>query len=69
MHRVLRIPELLQIIFGILDLPSNRVNARVCKQWSDIALDILWREIDDIYFLFRILAPLTKTVEGSYVSS
>ena len=69
MHRVLRIPELLQIIFSILDLPSNTVNARVCKQWSDIALDILWREIDDLYLLFRILAPLTKTVEGSYVSS
>ena len=68
MHRVLRIPELLQMIFGILDLPSNTVNARVCKQWSDIALDILWREIDELYILFKILAPLTKTVEESYVS-
>ena len=56
------------MIFGVLDLPSNTVNARVCKQWSDIALDILWKEIDDLYLLFRILAPLTKAVEGSYVS-
>ena len=69
MHRVLRIPELLQIVFGTLDLPSNTVNARVCKQWSDIALDKLWREVDDLYLLFRILAPLTKTVEENYVSS
>lgn len=67
MHRVLRIPELLQTVFNILDLPSNTVNARVCKQWSDIALDILWREIDDLYFLFTILAPLTKTIEETYV--
>ena len=56
------------MIFGIVDLPSNTVNARVCKQWSDIALDILWREIDELYILFRILAPLTKTDEESYVS-
>ena len=68
MHRVLRIPELLQMIFGIVDLPSNTVNARVCKQWSDIALDILWREVHELYILFSILAPLKKTVEESYVS-
>ena len=68
MHRVLRIPELLQMIFCTLDLPSNAVNARVCKQWSDIALDILWREIDELYILFKILAPLIKSVEGAYVS-
>ena len=68
MHRVLRIPELLQMIFGILDLPSNAMNARVCKQWSDIALDILWREIDELYILFRILVPLTKTIGEIYVS-
>ena len=67
MHRVLRIPELLQMIFSILDPPSNTVNARVCKQWSDIALDILWREIDELYVLFKILAPLTKMVNESYV--
>jgi hypothetical protein len=51
------------MIFGILDLPSNTVNARVCKQWSDIALDILWREIDDLYFLFQILSPLKEMDE------
>jgi len=69
MHRVLRIPELLQMIFGVLDLPSNTVNARVCKQWSDIALDMLWREVDGLHILFRILAPLIITVEDNYVSS
>ncbi|KAF8815660.1 hypothetical protein BYT27DRAFT_7079524 [Phlegmacium glaucopus] len=54
------------MIFGALDLPSNTVNARVCRQWSDIALGVLWREVDDLYFLFRILAPLKKTVEENY---
>ena len=57
------------MIFGVLDLPSNAMNARVCKQWSDIALDMLWREIDDLYLLFSILAPLKKTTEGSYAST
>ena len=70
MHRVLHIPELLQMIFSILDPPSNTVNARVCKQWSDIALDNLWREIDELYYLFGILAPLTMTIDSEecYVS-
>jgi len=57
------------MIFGVLDLPSNTVNARVCKQWSDIALDMLWREVDGLHILFRILAPLIITVEDNYVSS
>lgn len=68
MHRVLRIPELLQMVFAVSDPRSNTVNARVCKQWSDIALDILWREIDELDILFEILAPF-KMVEASYVST
>ena len=46
------------------------VNARVCKQWSDIALDILWREIDELYIFFGILALLTITIDSEecYVS-
>ncbi|PPQ76084.1 hypothetical protein CVT26_004591 [Gymnopilus dilepis] len=57
-HRVLRIPELLDMIFGYLDPNSNAVNARVCRRWSDIALDTLWKEVDDLYRLFGLLAPL-----------
>jgi hypothetical protein len=68
MHRVLAIPELLDMIFGFLDEGFNATNARVSKQWSEIALDTLWRDVSDLYRLFGLLAPLEKTSEGDYVS-
>lgn len=61
--RVLDIPELLDMIFGFLDESSNASNASVCKRWSDIALDSLWRDLDDLYRLFRILKPLKQAEE------
>lgn len=60
MYRVLCIPELLDMIFRFLDDASNASNARVCRQWSEIALDTLWRDVDDLYRLFGLLAPLRK---------
>ncbi|KAF9524767.1 hypothetical protein CPB83DRAFT_773231 [Crepidotus variabilis] len=60
MQKVLLIPELLDLIFGLVDTPSNAVNARVCKAWSSIALDALWREVDDLPRLFSLLAPLQR---------
>jgi hypothetical protein len=68
MHRVLGIPELLDMIFSFLKSPSNAVNARVCKRWSEIALDLLWRDVDDLHRLFGTLAPLRKTARNEYVS-
>src|SRR6266568_4009174 len=68
MHRVLGIPELLDMIFGFIQPSSNALNARVCKRWSEIALDSLWRDVDDLHRLFGILAPLRKTPQDGYVS-
>ncbi|KAF8207595.1 hypothetical protein K438DRAFT_2078157 [Mycena galopus ATCC 62051] len=62
--RVLDVPELLDMIFGFLDHASNVSNASVCKRWSEIALDTLWRDLDDLYRLFGILKPLRPTVTG-----
>jgi hypothetical protein len=67
-HRVLGILELLDMIFSFLTSPSNAVNARVCKRWSEIALDLLWRDVDDINRLFGTLVPLRKTAGNEYVS-
>ncbi|KAF8151349.1 hypothetical protein B0H34DRAFT_861875 [Crassisporium funariophilum] len=66
MHRVLCIPELLDMVFTLLEPSSNAVNARVCKVWSDIALDSLWKDMADLHRLFGILAPLRKTEEEEY---
>lgn len=62
--RVLDIPELLDMVFGFLDNPSNASNASVCKRWSEIALDKLWRDVDDLHRLFGILGPLEQPGES-----
>ncbi|KAH9929239.1 uncharacterized protein B0H18DRAFT_874169 [Fomitopsis serialis] len=58
MQRVLDIPEIVEIIFSFLDKKDNINNACVCRKWSDIAADSVWRNIDDITQLLRLLAPL-----------
>ncbi|CAK5268562.1 unnamed protein product [Mycena citricolor] len=60
-NRALEIPELLDMIFRYLDNSCNVANARVCKRWSEIALDSVWRDLDDLYHLFAILKPLKPT--------
>lgn len=69
-HRVLSIPELLDIIFNFLGRNSNVRNACVCKRWSDIALDVVWKEVDDLLDLFRLLKPIRHHQEDAleYVS-
>lgn len=56
MHRVLSIPEILMEIFRSLESDSNARNARVCRQWTDPALDETWRVAEPD--LFRSLAPM-----------
>ncbi|KAJ7104266.1 hypothetical protein B0H15DRAFT_809280 [Mycena belliarum] len=62
-NRVLQIPELLHMILGFLG-SDNASNARVCKRWSEICLDILWTDVDDLHRLFGILKPLEKLEES-----
>ncbi|KAF5328409.1 hypothetical protein D9619_013304 [Psilocybe cf. subviscida] len=56
--RVVCVTELVDIIFSFLDGPDNARNARVCKTWSNIALKIIWEEVDDLVALFSILSPM-----------
>lgn len=59
-HRVLFIPELLDIIFNFLDKDTNATIACVCKRWSEIALDVVWKEVDDLISLFHLLKPIRQ---------
>lgn len=69
-HHILFIPELLDIVFNFLDRETNVTNACVCKRWSEIALDVVWREVDDIIRLFRLLKPISLHEETfEYVRS
>ncbi len=58
MRRVLEIPEIVELIFSFLDKHSNAINAMVCKKWSELALNILWREVEVPSRLFGKFAPL-----------
>ncbi|KDQ52788.1 hypothetical protein JAAARDRAFT_210281 [Jaapia argillacea MUCL 33604] len=61
-HRVLFIPELLENIFcRSEDVRTLARSALVCKQWSDLALNTLWYELDTPVNLFKILAPLEES--------
>jgi hypothetical protein len=40
-----------------MERDENVVNACVCKQWSDIALDLIWREVVSLPRLLNILWP------------
>lgn len=51
--------ELLHRIFLLLDPDSNVQNARVCKAWTDGALNEVWRDLDD---WTSALASLVGTV-------
>ncbi len=54
-QRVLVIPELLELVLSFLSFPNaqdNARNARVCKAWTQVALDL-----DDRPRLLSLLAP------------
>jgi hypothetical protein len=71
-QRVFFIPDLVDVIFNFLDRKANVTNALVCKQWSPIALDVVWKEVDDLVQLFSLLKPIREATrseeEYEYVS-
>jgi hypothetical protein len=69
MHALFGVPELLSMIFAsLLEVPRvahyhqrDLVQvALVNKIWSEVALDLLWRDVTDVRQLARVLAPLKK---------
>ncbi|KAF4594333.1 hypothetical protein EYR40_009136 [Pleurotus pulmonarius] len=55
--KALLLPEILKKIFELLEDGCNALNARVCKDWSDEALSVIWDDVD-AKNLFSLLAPL-----------
>lgn len=56
--RVVRLQELLDIVFSFVDKTQLLNCALVSKTWTEPALNNLWAEVDDILHLFRILGPI-----------
>ncbi|RPD53877.1 hypothetical protein L226DRAFT_495192 [Lentinus tigrinus ALCF2SS1-7] len=63
-QRVLTIPELLEMIFSFSDSEDLQSSALVCKVWSEVALDIRWRNVDDLPRTLRLLAPIEQCAQG-----
>ncbi|KDQ27169.1 hypothetical protein PLEOSDRAFT_1106054 [Pleurotus ostreatus PC15] len=55
--QALVIPELLRRIFEFSSAKSNVSHARVCKNWCEEALSVLWSSVE-AYPLFTLLAPM-----------
>jgi len=65
-HLALLIPELLEKTLSFMDRDANVINARVCKKWSGIALDLVWMEVESLPRLLNLLRPY-QTRNGSIV--
>ena len=64
-HRVLAIPEIVELVFSFLDNAERANNARVSKGFSEVALDHLWRSVDDLPRLFGLLTQLDHGEDGT----
>ncbi|KAG8945172.1 hypothetical protein FRC04_001151 [Tulasnella sp. 424] len=51
----LSIPEILSLIFSELPHGTQAACACVCKTWSELALDELWRNLEDHEPLLRLV--------------
>lgn len=67
MHRVLGVSEIITQILSYLPTSSNAGNARVCKDWSDTALDLVWAKIEDLDGIWGSLVETKMDVDGKLV--
>lgn len=57
-HQLLNISEILISIFANCSQSTNAALTRVCRAWSDLALDRLWSSLPSLLPLLRVLLPL-----------
>jgi hypothetical protein len=60
MQKALEIPEILERILERCDRSSIKECAQVQTQWSDIALNLLWREVTELGFLLTPLGSIKR---------
>ena len=69
-EHVLFVVELQIHILSFLDAKNLLNAALVCKQWSRVALDLLWNILHDLRPLISLLAPVatkrTLTLRGTH---
>lgn len=63
-HQMLAVHEIISKIIQNCRPRDQAVAARVSRFWCDVALDWVWRDIESILPLLRLLAPLVDTESG-----
>lgn len=63
-QRALFIVEILMRILRNLVKLELAAAARVCRTWTDVALDMLWEELESVHPIMALLGPITKTGDG-----
>jgi len=58
-HPVL-ITEILTLVLSYLTDRTVSLTITVCKQWAEVALDTVWREVEDARRLLGLLAPMSS---------
>ncbi|KAH8109617.1 hypothetical protein DFH11DRAFT_1730892 [Phellopilus nigrolimitatus] len=64
LQRVLAVEELLDVIFDFATRDTKARCARVCKSWSNVALDSLWKSMDSVRPALSLLSPMVEEVPG-----
>ncbi|KAF5366773.1 hypothetical protein D9758_006494 [Tetrapyrgos nigripes] len=65
-HPLFELPELLRIIIENLGREDQVRCALMNQSWSEVALDVIWVEIDDLRLLLNALSPLKKKSQKKY---
>jgi hypothetical protein len=71
MHPLFNVTELLRLILEHLDREDQVNCAVICKTWSEVVLDVVWYEVDNLAILANLLSPVKKRTSErgiSYVS-
>ncbi|KAG9031055.1 hypothetical protein FRB95_003220 [Tulasnella sp. JGI-2019a] len=63
----LKIPEILKEVMLLSKRPEHAMSARECRTWSAIAIDVLWRDLNSVFPLLELIAPLEQGPENRLV--
>ncbi len=71
MHALFSVAEVVRTVVEFCGEEDNNAASAltVCKEWSEMLLDILWYEVTSFKRLTSPIGPLVEKPDGSYVGS
>ncbi|KIO26590.1 hypothetical protein M407DRAFT_200248 [Tulasnella calospora MUT 4182] len=58
------LPELLSIVFSFCSSQDLSSAARVCKTWSELALDCIWADMTSLVPLYSVMPCIRRAMDG-----